>query len=278
MLGMMMCFPIGPVCLIAMPLPKYFVVVCLLCACLPCTSAVADSPKPHVVMLIAEREYQTDETLPAFAKQHLDADYRSTFVFADPQDANHLVGIDAIKSADVLVVSVRRRTLTKEQLDVIRNYVAAGKPVIGIRTASHAFCLRNKPPPDGRAAWPEFDQQVFGGNYSNHYGNSLKATVTLANGSPEHSATLLYGLESTKPFLAGGSLYQVSPLASGTSTLLTGRVEGQSPEPVAWTFRRADGGKSFYTSLGHVDDFRGDVLPRLMVNAIVWSLQSSPEK
>ncbi len=269
---------ICPVWFIAMLLPKYFVAVCLFCACLPCTSAVADSPKPHIVMLVAELEYQTDETLPAFAKQYLNNDYRSTFVFADPQDANHLVGIDAVKSADVLVVSVRRRTLTKEQLDVVRDYVAEGKPVIGIRTASHAFCLRNKPPPDGRAAWPEFDQQVFGGNYSNHYGNSLKATVTLVDGSPEHSATLLHGLESTKPFLAGGSLYQVSPLASGASALLIGRVEGKSPEPVAWTFARADGGKSFYTSLGHVEDFQGDVLPRLLVNAIAWSLESSSEK
>ena len=105
-----------------MPLPKYFpIAFCLLCTCLLCNSAVADAPKPHVVMLVAEREYQTDETLPAFAKQHLD-DYRSTFVFADPTDANHLIGIDAVKTADVLVVSVRRRTLTKDQLDIVRAF------------------------------------------------------------------------------------------------------------------------------------------------------------
>ena len=228
-------------------------------------------------MLVAEREYQTDETLPAFAKQHLD-DYRLTFVFADPKDANHLIGIDAIKSADVLVVSVRRRTLPKDQLDLVRDYVSSGKPVVGIRTASHAFCLRNKQPPEGRAAWPEFDQQVFGGNYSNHYGNAFKAIVTRADAGAKKHTTLLRGLESCKPFLAGGSLYQVSPLASGTSVLLTGRVEGQPQEPVAWTFQRADGGKSFYTSLGHIDDFRGDVLPRLLVNAIAWSLESGSPK
>ena len=54
--------------------------------------------------------------------------------------------------------------------------------------------------------------------------------------------------------------------------VLEGVVEGHAPEPVAWTFRRAEGGKSFYTSLGHVDDFRGPVLPPLLLNAIEWCL------
>ena len=117
---------------------------------------------------------------------------------------------------------------TKEQLDAIRAYVAAGKPVVGIRTASHAFCLRGKGPPEGRVAWPEFDRDVFGGNYTNHYGNSLEATVTLRDDPPESLAGLLRGIESTQPFNAGGSLYRVSPLADRTSVLLIGRVEGQS--------------------------------------------------
>jgi hypothetical protein len=148
--------------------------------------------------------------------------------------------------------------------------------VIGIRTASHAFCLRNQDPPEGRAAWPEFDREVFGGNYTNHYGNVLKATVTLADRLEDRqrnaSARLLEGLESTDRFVAGGSLYRVSPLADGATRLFNGSVESESAEPVAWTIRRADGGKSFYTSLGHVDDFRGDVLPLLLRNAIAWSL------
>ena len=54
------------------------------------------------------------------------------------------------------------------------------------------------------------------------------------------------------------------------TVLLEGVVEGHAPEPVAWTFRRADGGKSFYTSLGHVNDFHGPILPPLLLNAIEW--------
>jgi type 1 glutamine amidotransferase len=236
------------------------------------TLVAAESSKPHVVMLVAENEYQTQTTLPLFAQHHLQA-YRTTFVFAEPQDDNRLVGIEAVELADVLLISVRRRTLPPEQLDVIRRYVAAGKPVIGIRTASHAFCLRQQDPPPGRAAWPEFDRQVFGGNYTNHHGNSLQATVSLEDQVLQRSPRLLRGLESTGPFAAGGSLYRVSPLADGSVVLLIGRVHSASPEPVAWTYRRADGGKSFYTSLGHADDFGGEFLPRLLVNALEWSTE-----
>ncbi len=230
-----------------------------------------DVKKTHVVMLVAEREYETIKTLPVFVKKHL-SDYRVTMVLADPNDTNVLEGIEAVADADVLLVSVRRRALPKGQLDRIRKHVADGKPVIGIRTANHAFSLRNKPAPEGRAVWPKWDQEVFGGNYTNHYGNSLKATVSRTKNPADESQarTLLKGVPD-KPFVAGGSLYKVAPLAKTAQPLMVGRVEGHPAEPVAWTFRRSDGGKSFYTSLGHVDDFRGEVLPTLLANAIAWA-------
>lgn len=233
--------------------------------------ATAQSPKPHVVMLIAESEYQTDKTLANFAAQHLEGPYRTTLVFADSEDPNRLDGIEAIREADVVLVSVRRRTLPKAQLDLIRDYVAASKPIIGIRTASHAFCLRNGATPEGRAVWPEWDAEVFGGNYTNHYGNQLQATIT-RKPLPPHEEALVQGI-SPEPTAAGGSLYKVSPLATGATPLLWGQVEGQDAEPVAWIYTRKDGGKSFYTSLGHVDDFGGPLLPKLLINAIAWATQ-----
>lgn len=235
-------------------------------------AADVESGKPHLVMLIAEQEYRTDESLPSFANQCL-SDYRTTFVFADPDDSNRLQGIEAVDSADVLLVSVRRRTLPKDQLARIRRHVAAGKPVIGIRTASHAFALRQGMPAADREVWPEFDRQVFGGNYTNHYGNSLRVTFSVVENIPQEVSPLVKGIPSRETFSSSGSLYRVSPLAAGATVLMHGQVEGQAQEPVAWIYRREDGGKSFYTSLGHVDDFRGEVLPRLLVNAIEWSLQ-----
>jgi type 1 glutamine amidotransferase len=229
-----------------------------------------DAEQPHIVFLIAEREYKTEQTLPDFCKQYV-RDGKSSFVYADPHEPNKLIGSEVVDTADLLVVSVRRRTLPPRQLNRIRRYVESGKPVIGIRTASHAFCLRNKPPEDGFAAWPEFDSTVFGGNYTNHYKNSLIAMIQRVNPSSPSAESLLSGIKEL-PCTSGGSLYRVSPLQEQAEVVLQGTVEGYGPEPVAWTFLRTDGGKSFYTSLGHVDDFHGPVLPHLLSNAIKWCL------
>ncbi|MGB1706637.1 MAG: hypothetical protein ACPHF4_02300, partial [Rubripirellula sp.] len=71
---------------------------------------------------------------------------------------------------------------------------------------------------------------------------------------------------------SSSSLYRVSPLKKGANVLIRGQVKGHSAEPIAWTFRRADGGKSFYTSLGNTEDFHSEVLPGLLANALHWGL------
>ncbi len=250
----------------------FFVALCLmpLCGLGEEPNPVDGSKKPHVVMLIAEREYGTKESLSRFADQQKKL-YRTTIVSEDPSDRNRMIGLEALGSADLLLVSVRRRTLPQNQLKLIRKFIAGGKPVIGIRTASHAFSLRNKKPPEGRADWPDFDQVVFGGNYTNHYGNDLSVGLKMVDTEGRHQ--LLHGIDRSRHYSSSGSLYRVSPLVTGTMVVMTGEVEGHSPEPVAWTFQRADGGKSFYTSLGHVNDFKGDVLPVFLANAITWGLK-----
>ena len=224
----------------------------------------AADKRPHLVVLCAEDEYKTETTLPPYALEELGKDYRVSFVFGSEDERGDVPGIAAISDADILLVSVRRRPLPSEQLKVVRAYVQAGNPVLGIRTASHAFCLRNKPAPEGLADWPEFDAEVFGGNYSNHYANNLQTTVHLAGESP-----LLNGLER-HDFPSGGSLYVTSPLKPGATVVMTGTVEDKPAEPLAWTFQRADGGKSFYTSLGHVKDFEQPEFRQLLKNALQW--------
>ncbi len=224
--------------------------------------------RPHIVMLIGEKEYRTNETLPKFALEQLGHDYRVTIIHASTEDKNTFPGIAAVKEADLLFVSVRRRTPPPAQLDIVRQHVAAGKPVVGIRTASHAFTLRGKPAPEGYASWPEFDAQVFGGNYSNHWGNKLVATVSVIKENADHP--ILTGVPHEE-FTSNGSLYVVTPLAEGTTPLLMGEVDGHDPEPMAWTFTRKDGGHSFYTSLGYIDDFETPAFVQLLRNAVDWA-------
>ena len=226
--------------------------------------------RPHLAIVMAEAEYDTNQTLPKFAATELGHDFRVSLVFADDKDRNNIPGLDVLQDADVALISVRRRTLAPESLTIVREFVKAGRPVLGIRTASHAFVLRNGDAPDGRAAWPEFDAQVFGGNYSNHFGNKLASTVQVRNDTVDHP--IVAGI-TTKPFPQSGSLYKTSPVARTATVLLDGKVDGQPPEPVAWTFVREDGGRSFYTSLGSVGDFQNEHFVRLLRNALKWSVK-----
>ncbi|MEZ6087555.1 MAG: isochorismatase family protein [Pirellulaceae bacterium] len=227
----------------------------------------AEDDRPHIVMLVAEREYKTDQSLAEYAVNPLGKSFRTSFVYADADDKNDLRGIEVIQQADLLMVSVRRRTLKTDAMQLVREYVAAGKPVVGIRTASHAFHLRDQEAESGYAAWPEFDAEVFGGNYSGHHSNKVNPQITFA----PITHPILASIDRT-PFESGGSLYKVSPLAKGATVMLTGKLEGAPAEPVAWTFHRDDGGRSFCTSLGHVKDFDSPQFRELLGNGIRWAL------
>lgn len=224
--------------------------------------------RPHLAIVMAELEYETDRTLPEFAAEHLGKQFRVSYVFADDKERNNIPGLEVLAEADLALISVRRRVLPLADLKFVRDFIAVGKPVVGIRTASHAFSLgNNKEVPKGLVDWPEFDAQVFGGNYHGHHPNNLPSTVSIA--ASDHP--LVQGLPES--FTQKGSLYMTSPLAAGTHTLLVGKAEGFDPEPVAWTFRRADGGLSFYSSLGHPEDFKNPAFVQLLANAIAWAAQ-----
>lgn len=225
--------------------------------------------RPHVVIAMAEAEYETNRTLPEFAGAYLGKDFRVTYCFADDSERNDIPGFDTtLEDADVLVLSVRRRALPVKQVEALRKYVADGKPVIGIRTACHAFSLHGKEPPEGTATWEAFDPEVFGGNYHGHHSNKLTSLVKATSDSADHP--LLQGVPR-QPYTQHGSLYKVSPIAESATVLLTGAIEDKPQEPVAWTFQRADGGKSFFTSLGHKTDFNQLLFQRLLLNSVYWA-------
>ncbi|MCA9178264.1 MAG: isochorismatase family protein [Planctomycetales bacterium] len=230
--------------------------------------------RPELAILIAEDEYDTRLTLPELARRWRD-DFRITIIHGSEQERNDIPGLEALREADLLLLSVRRRTLPPEQLKVVRDFVAAGKPVLGIRTASHAFCLRNMPAPAGAADWPEFDQEVFGGNYTNHHGNQLKSQVTYADGN--HPITKPLGMLPVGGVVQHGSLYMAAPLEPGATVLLRGELNPSaaakqaSPEPVAWTFQRRDGGRSFYTSIGAPLDLQNRFYADLLHSALRWA-------
>jgi type 1 glutamine amidotransferase/nicotinamidase-related amidase len=239
--------------------------------------------RPRIVFVIAENEYDADKTLPAFARE-LQTKYDFACEFAmgvsksdDAGVRNNIVGLEALETADLAIVYVRRRSLPKEQMQLLRDYVAGGKPLIGLRTTSHAFAPIGEELEAGYDVWPEFDAEVLGGNYHGHHGNSSesgpKTFCWIREGMGSHP--ILDGVP-TGEFRARCWLYKTLPLAETTTVLMMGRVEGREPnEPVAWTNVRSGTGRVFYTSLGHPDDFKLPAFRGMLANAVFWALGRS---
>ena len=232
----------------------------------------------NIVMIIGDDEYKTEVTLPQFAKTDLEPlGFKVTIIHSDEKDKNQFPGlVEAVKKADLVLVSVRRRLPPKEQLDALRQHVAAGKPLVGIRTACHAWSLRHDAQTKellaaGHDAWPQFDAEVIGGNYTGHHGNGPQTTIAVADGAADHP--ILRGVE-LGALVGNGSLYRVQPLKTSTTPLVIGSIPDQEPEPVAWTnLAGAKQSRVFNTSLGHADDFANPQFRKLLTNGIFWTLE-----
>ena len=226
----------------------------------------------HLAIVMAEDEYETRMTLPEFAGKHLGHDFRVSLVFASRTNRNDIPGIDVLNEADIALLSIRRRSPPKEQLDVVRKFIAAGKPIVGIRTTSHAFSVKKKKQ-QGLDQWPEFDAEVLGGNYHGHHGNKNrtgpKTYIWVKPGMESHS--ILTGIQQGERHVRSW-LYKALPLTKTTTVLMMGRVDDRKPhEPVAWTNIHSGGGRVFYTSLGHPEEFKLPDFQRLLLNGIFWS-------
>jgi putative membrane-bound dehydrogenase-like protein len=241
----------------------------------PARGAELAARPPHVFFLIGESEYDTKTTVPAFAKAELEPrGVRCTFSILPTDDSNDFPNFDALKDADVLFVSVRRHTPPKAQMEAIRAHVAAGKAVVGIRTASHAFALRGKAGqpakvPEGFADWPEFDHEILGGNYSDHYGRGIETFGKIVPEQTQHP--VLAGIGSDE-FKIPSHLYKNPNLSTWVTPLMMARMGGRPEvEPVAWVSTK-DRRRVFYTSLGAVEDFAVPQFRKLLLNGIFWAL------
>ena len=125
--------------------------------------------RPHVVLVSYEDEYHAAETLPRFAQELCDQ-YGCYCSFLSGEKKAGILGLEELATADVLVLYVRRNALPKEQMGMIRRYLDAGKPLVALRTACHAFDIKAKAP-EGMEVWPTFDHEVLGGNYHGHRGD-----------------------------------------------------------------------------------------------------------
>lgn len=243
--------------------------------------------RPVIAFVIAENEYHANRCLPKFGHELLlTADVNCEYAVGKPVEGpgyHNIENLQILNDADLAVIFVRRRALEPDKMALIRNYVAGGKPVIGIRTASHAFDANGNVPREGGnveaardqvpellAQWTEFDKDVLGGNYQGHYGHLKEPTrITIVPGMENHPV-----LKNVPPegFDSPNWLYKNRPLRSDDiQVLLVGTIPNTPPEPVLW-INKSGRNNVIYTSLGHWDDWKIDGFKSLMRNSVQFLL------
>ena len=141
--------------------------LCIASLLLGLVSAKGAEPA-HLVFMIGEDEYHTSETLPEFAEKELKPlGYRISLVQADPANPNEFPGlVSALSNADLLFLSVRRRTPVKEQLEAVRAHPQGS--LAGIPTITYDIDGAKEGVIDGRTGFvhPPFDKKAFAGSIS----------------------------------------------------------------------------------------------------------------
>ncbi len=240
-----------------------------------------DDKRPHIVFVIADEEYKTEQTLPAFARDQLDKDFRCTFLFAKSnhgEGRDEVPGLEALYDADLLVLSMRRRFLSVPQMDHLERFIRAGKPLVAIRVsvvpfAEGAGVTRSG---SGRVVWQRFDQEVLGCDYKSYDPKSRDTGCDVWALPEAREHALMSGLGKAD-FHSPSWLYKMRPLASTVTPLLLARSSADAePEPVAWV-NTCEGGRVFYTTLGHWEDFKLEPFRRLLRNAVSWAAGRAAE-
>ena len=264
-----------------MPHPHRLALV-LTCLLLALTS-FAENKKPHVVFVVGLPHYSPELTMPVFAKELERFGFRTTIVMgegnSEKKTKNVLPGIEALKDADLAIFFMRFLTLPDDEWQPIEDYLKSGKPVIGLRTASHAF---NYKPDHPRFNWnDDFGRRVLGTPYVVHQSGTTDCTVV-----PKYKKHPIMSHLTKTNWTSPGTLY-LTRLQPGCQALVTGTGKGKNrllekrygviqvneseSDVVAWAWKNEWGGKVFGTSFGHPGDFAEESFNRMFINSVCWA-------
>jgi hypothetical protein len=256
----------------------------------------------HLVLVSGDEEYRSEEALlqlgKILAQRH---GFKCTVLFAVGKDGtinpivSNIPGLEALESADLMILFTRFRDLPDEQMKPIVDYVDSGRPILGLRTATHAFNIKR-----GKTYarysynskdWPGgFGRQILGETWLSHHGLHGKESTrgVLAPGAEKHPVvrglksgdvwgpTDVYGVRlplpgDSKPLVLGEVLTGMKP----TDPPVMGK-QNDPMMPVAWvkTYQSDSGktGRVFATTMGASQDLLSEGLRRLLVNATYWAV------
>lgn len=242
-----------------------------------------------IVLVSGDEEYRSEEGLPMLGKilsQRHGFDCTVVFswsadgTYIDPNNQAGLAGLAALDEADLMIIATRFRQPNDEEAAHVTTFLNAGKPVIGLRTATHAF---NGNGSFGDIKFGEFGRKVLGEQWVNHHGGHKRegARGVIEEANANHAI-----LNGVKDVFGPSDVYGVIHLTDADTILLRGAVtetldpaskpvEGKKNDPMqplAWLheYDSPDGkakGKSFCTTMGASVDLVSEDLRRLVVNA-----------
>jgi hypothetical protein len=259
----------------------------------------------HIVLVSGDEEYRSEEMLPQLAKilaQH--HGFKCTVLFAidkkdgtiNPNQNDNIPGLEALKSADLLILFTRFRNLPDDQMSYLVDYIESGKPIIGLRTATHAFNLSGKT--FGKYTWGSkdkdyeggFGRQVLGETWISHHGGHGTQSTRGIISENQKAHPIVRGIQDGDVW-GPTDVYGVRlPLPGDSTPLVLGQVlEGMKPTdkplagkkndpmmPIAWTksYKGAAGktARTFCSTCASSQDFESEGLRRLLVNASYWCL------
>ncbi len=263
----------------------------------------------HIVFVSGDDEYRGEEALPMLAKiMAVHQGFKCTVLFAinpttgeiEPSHQTNIPGLEALESADLMVALLRFRDLPAKQMQHIVDYTNSGKPIIGMRTSTHAFNIKNAESPfrkytfnfgaDFKGGW---GRQVLGETWINHHGHhgqeSTRGIIAedrkdhpIVRGCPAGSIwgdTDVYGIRTlegdSRPLIYGQVLAGMTPDAKPVEG---DRAKKNMPMmPVAWTKTyKGESGKVsrvFNTTMGAATDLVSEGSRRMMVNSMFWALE-----
>jgi type 1 glutamine amidotransferase len=251
----------------------------------------------HIVLASGDEEYRSEEVMPMLGKilaaRH---GFRATVLFSinpddgtiDPNNKSNIPGFEQIADADLVILFLRMRELPDYQMQQLVSHLNAGKPLVGLRTSTHAFEYDdNSTSAFARFDWRKdggFGQQVLGETWVNHHGEHGKESARgLVNGMLEDHPVL----RGVKDIWGPTDVYGVKHLPSDANVLIYGQVlQGMKPSdppnfdksimPMIWQRDyEAESGKTanvLCSTIGSGPDFECEDLRRLVVNFCYWSL------
>ncbi len=250
----------------------------------------------HLVFIASDHEYKSEETLPALARilaRH--HGFKCTVLFGvngkgeiAPGHSN-VPGLEALKSADLMVVFTRFQNWPDDQMQHFVDYLARGGPIVGLRTATHGFQI------PGNSKWAKYGngyngddykggwgRQVLGEKWAGHYGGNHQQSTRLDIVPEKKDHPILRGVKDMWAQCGG---YKADPLKPSEVLAMAQPLKGMKPDsppnesmppvPGAWirSYKGKSGkeGRVFTSTYGASNDILSEGYRRLLINGCFWA-------